>query len=90
MEELTMSVSGICVKEGRKCAYVSFAGADRYAEGTIPDCKITEYRGFTEEEAKQLELYMKMNLGELKRRAAFVDPVRAMMKDGKIENNRKK
>lgn len=83
MEELTMNVSGICERNGRKCAYVSFAAPLVYAEGIIPDCKILDYRGFSEEEAKQLELYMKMNLSELKKRAAMVDPVRAMMKNKK-------
>ena len=80
MEELTMSVSGICRKDGKKLAYVTFSDAERKAEGVIPDCKILSQTGFTEEEAGQLELYMKMNLAELKKQAAAISPLRAMMK----------
>lgn len=52
------------------------------AEGIIPDCKISKQNGFTEEEVCQLELYMKMNLGMLKKTAAAVDPLRAIMRSG--------
>ena len=83
MEELTMSVSGICRKDGKKLAYVTFSDAERKAEGVIPDCKILSQTGFTEEEAGQLELYMKMNLTELKKQAAAISPLRAMMKENR-------
>ncbi len=82
MDELTMSVSGICRKDGVKLAYVTFSDDKRKAEGIIPDCKITKQNGFSEEEIGQLELYMKMNLAELKKQAASVSPLRAMLKDG--------
>ena len=39
-QEINMSVSTVCVKDGEKCAYVSFADRARLAEGKIPDCKI--------------------------------------------------
>ena len=81
MEELTMSVSGICRKDGKKLAYVTFSDDRRKAEGVIPDCRITCSSGFTEEETAQLELYMKMNLQELKKQSAAITPLRAMMKE---------
>ncbi len=81
MEELTMSVSGICRKDGKKLAYVTFSDDRRKAEGVIPDCRITSSSGFTEEETAQLELYMKMNLQELKKQSAAISPLRAMMKE---------
>ncbi|MBR4725149.1 MAG: hypothetical protein K6G45_07165 [Lachnospiraceae bacterium] len=80
-EELTMQVSGICRKDGKKFAYVTFSDGKRLAEGIIPDCKIQNQSGFDENEIGQLELFMKMNLDKLKRKAAGIDPVRAMMKD---------
>ena len=79
-DELNMQVSGICKKEGNKVAYVKFYDSKRSAEGVIPDCRIEKNEGFSEEEKGQLELYMRMNLAELKKRAAKVDPIRAMMK----------
>lgn len=81
LEELTMQVSGICRKDGNKFAYVTFTDGKRYAEGIIPDCKIRSQKGFDEAETGQLELFMKMNLAALKRKAASIDPVRAMMKE---------
>lgn len=81
MEDVTMQVSGICRKDGGKYAHVTFSCEGKYARGTIPDCRITEHEGFTEEEAAQLELFMKMNLAMLKRQAAAINPLRAMMKD---------
>lgn len=81
MDELTMSVSGICRKDGKKCAYVTFTDGKRTAEGVIPDCKITRSVGFSEEETGQLELYMKLNLDSLKKQAAGISPFRAMLRD---------
>ena len=43
-----------------------------FAEGKIPDCKIISNKGFTEEEALQLEEYMGMELMRLKNMAASV------------------
>ena len=80
-DELTMQVSGICRKDGEKFAYVTFSDGKRIAEGVIPDCKIRNQQGFEEDEIGQLELFMKLNLDKLKRKAAAIDPVRAMMKD---------
>ena len=81
MEEMTMTVSPICkTKDGFRQAFVRFENADASAEGTIPDCRIIKSTGFTEEETEQLELYMRMNLGELKRQAASTSVFKALMK----------
>lgn len=71
-QELNMSVSPVCVKDGEKCAYVSFSDATRYAEGRIPDCKIITSKGFSEEEVAGLETYMYQELVKLKRIAAGI------------------
>lgn len=78
-EELTMKVSGICRRDGQKVAYVTFSDAGRNAEGIIPDCKIVKNEGFSDDEAGQLELYLRLNLDTLKKQAAQVSPVRAML-----------
>lgn len=72
-EELKMSVSPICVKNGRKYAFVSFTDGKRTAEGRIPDCAITRNEGFSAQEAQQLEAYMKKELTNLKRMAAEIN-----------------
>ena len=79
MEELTLQVSGISVKDGKKTARVRFTDKDRCAEGSIPDCVITSSTGFTEEEKSQLEDYLRANLSELKKTAAKINPLNAIM-----------
>lgn len=78
--ELNMTVSPVCSKNGEKYAFVSFSDGERSADGKIPDCKITFNKGFTDEEVAQLELYMKMELGNLKKMAAGVGVMDAFLK----------
>lgn len=80
-EELNMSVSPICVKDGKKYAYIMFSDDVRSAEGTIPDCKIINNNGFFEDEVDQLEAYMERSLSELKRIAAAQNAFNAMKKE---------
>ena len=70
--ELNMSVSPVCMKEGKKIAYVSFTDEKRCAEGRIPDCKIVSNKGFSQKEVEQLEIYMENELSRLKRMAAGI------------------
>ncbi len=78
-EELKMSVSPICQKDGKRIAYVSFTDGTRTAEGKIPDCAILSNEGFTEDEVLQLQIYMKQELATLKRMAASVNVMDAFM-----------
>ena len=78
--EMNLSVSPVCVKDGKKCAYVSFTDGERSADGRIPDCKIMSSNGFTEEEVAWLEVYMRMELAKLKRMAAEIRIIDAFLK----------
>ena len=78
--EFTMSVSPICVKNGKKYAFVSFIDGKRSAEGKIPDCKIVSAAGFDRGEIRMLEEYMKRELPMLKKMAAGIRLVDAIMK----------
>ena len=71
-QEMNLSVSPVCEKDGKKCAYVSFTDGERTADGIIPDCKIISSKGFSEEEVAQLEGYMQSELAKLKRMAAGI------------------
>lgn len=79
--ELSISVSPICEKDGKKYAFVSFVDGDKSAEGKIPECKIVTNNGFLEDDIKMLELYMKNDLARLKRMAASVNVIGAFMKE---------
>lgn len=71
--ELKMSVSPICTKDGKKYAFVSFTDGERVAEGKIPDCVITDNQGFDTVQVQQLEAYMKQELPNLKKMAAQIN-----------------
>lgn len=77
---MKMQVSGVCSHGEEKIAYVLFEEEERFAEGVIPECKITNSKGFDTEEINRLEEYMRENLGMLKRHAAGINPITAMMR----------
>lgn len=78
--EVQMSVSPVCMKAGERYAYVSFVDGERVAEGKIPECKLVSNKGFSIEEAEQLEAYMRSELASLKRMAAGIRVFDAFMK----------
>ncbi len=78
--ELNMQVSPVCKKDGQKVVYVTFSDKTRLAEGALPKCEIISNKGFSEEELKRLQQYMKDNLGMLNAMAAEINPIKAMFK----------
>lgn len=80
-DSVSINVSGIIEKNGKKAAWVSFTDGNRFAEGTIPDCRISSNKGFTADEVSQLEAYMKRELASLKKMASGINVMKALMKD---------
>ena len=78
-DTLNMTISGIVPKDGRKHIYVVFEDGKRKAEGYIPDCVITSNHGFSEDEVKMLELYMKHEQDNIRERAKGINPIKALM-----------
>ena len=78
-DELKMSVSPVCVKEGQKYAYVSFTDGDRNAEGRIPEGTIIN-SGFSGEEIAQLEDYMRRERTQLKKMAAGINVMTSFLR----------
>ena len=72
-DELTMSVSPICFKNGKKYAFVRFTDNKKYCEWMIPDAKLKVNHGFTDEEIAGLKFYVKNNMTEIKRMAAQIN-----------------
>lgn len=79
MDEVTLNLSGVVEKDGKKIAYVRFSRGDDFAEGYIPDCIFTKVQGFTDDEVSMLTDYLRANLTELKKRAAGINPLTAIM-----------
>lgn len=77
---MNMIVSGVTAdKEGNKKAYILFDDGDRLLEAVIPECRVLENKGFNEDEVSQMIDYMKANLTSLKKQAAKINPITAMI-----------
>lgn len=85
--ELSLSVSSICQRDGKKIAYVRFTDDGRWAEGEIPTCIITKSHGFTENEVLDLQQYMSANLPQLKQMASKINIMDAFL--GRTPNTEK-
>lgn len=78
---MNMMISGVTVdKEGNKKAYILFEDNGRALEASIPECSVIKNDGFTEDETSQMIDYMKANLTDLKKQAAKINPIKAIMK----------
>lgn len=76
---MNMVVSGIIGSREDKKAIVRFEDGLAYAEGEVPACVINSSSGFTDDQIKQLEEYMKDHLYEIKEQAAKINPMRAFL-----------
>jgi len=78
---MNIIISCVGTKDNKAVAYVRFEEGERFAEGIIPDCKITTQKGFNSDEISQMEDYLRENLSTLKKEAAKINPITAMMKE---------
>ncbi len=78
--EMTMNVSPICEKNGKKFAFVRFSSGQKNCEWKIPDAVLSENSGFSDEEISGLGLYVKSNMKQLKKMAAQINIFEAFKK----------
>lgn len=83
MDEVKMLVSCVVVKENRKIVRVSFVRGKDYAEGILPDGLIENSKGFTAEEVRKLETFMRSNRQDILKEAKAVNPLRNWLGDWK-------
>ncbi|PXV89462.1 hypothetical protein C8E03_106113 [Lachnotalea glycerini] len=67
--ELKMTHSCILSRGKEKIVRVTFESETAYAEGIVPSGIIEKQNGFTEDEVKQLELYLKLNQDDIMKKA---------------------
>lgn len=91
MDEVKMLVSCVVEKEGRKIVRLSFLRerAEKrsmeeghsmdYAEGMLPEGIIVKSEGFTDEEVKKLEAYIRANRQDILKQAKEINPLRNWM-----------
>ncbi len=74
-----MLVSCVVEKEGRKMVRLSFLRGKDYAEGILPDGIVTRSEGFSEEEVRKLEAYIRANRKDILKQAKEINPLRNWM-----------
>lgn len=60
-ENITLTHSSIIAKNGQPYVAVRFERGNDYAEGSVPECKIINSSGFSQEETLRLEEYLREN-----------------------------
>lgn len=76
MDEVKMLISCVVEKEGQKMVRISFLREKDYAEGILPEGMVVKSEGFTQEEVKKLEDYIRANRQDILRQAKEINPFR--------------
>ena len=76
MDEVKMLISCVVEKEGQKMVRISFLRGKDYAEGMLPEGMVVKSEGFTQEEVKKLEDYIRANRQDILRQAKEINPFR--------------
>ena len=79
-QPVNMICSGILRKNGEKIIYVRFERGTDFAEGSLPDAKITSHRGFSTDEIAKFEEYISENRFEIIEQAKSVNVMKYFMK----------
>ncbi len=79
-QPMQMICSGILRKDGNKIIYVRFERGKDFAEGSLPDAKITSHRGFSQDEIRKFEEYMAENRFSIIEQAKSVNLMKNFMK----------
>lgn len=60
-EEMKMTYTSVLTRDNKPLISLSFERGKDKCEGIIPDCIITKNQGFSDEEVKALEHYLRTN-----------------------------
>lgn len=77
---ITMSVSGMTRTKEDKAVYVLFTDREKSAEIAIPGRRVISNKGFSDEEMKQLMMYVEGEQDAIFEAAKKINPITAMMK----------
>ena len=77
--EITMSVSSMTRTKDSKAVYVLFQDGDKSAEIAIPECRLVNNKGFSDEEIAQLTDYVQNEQDSIYELAKKVNPMKAFL-----------
>ncbi|MBP3296625.1 MAG: hypothetical protein J6M27_08590 [Lachnospiraceae bacterium] len=78
--EIQMQVSAGSKKDGKRQLYVLFSRGKDTAEIRLPDYKLMDNSGFTQEEIGQLVEYTKKSQDNILAMSKEINPIKAIMK----------
>lgn len=78
-DEVKMLISCVVEKDGKKMVRLSFLRGKDYAEGILPEGIVEKAQGFTEEEVRKLERYIRANRKDILQQAREINPLRNWM-----------
>lgn len=77
--EITMSVSSMTRNKDNKAIYILFSDGNKSAEFSIPETKLLNNKGFTDEEIEQLSDYINNEKDYIYSIAKKVSPIKGFM-----------
>lgn len=75
-EEMKLTYSGIVSKAGKPCVLLRFERGGDYAEYNLPECKLLQNRGFSDEEKLGIEKYIEHNEKDLLQKAKDITGIK--------------
>ena len=78
-KDIKMSVSSMTRKNDKKAVYVFFQDGDKTAEFTLPGCELVKNNGFSEDDIRQMQVYIDNEQDTIFTMAKQVNPLKAMM-----------
>ncbi len=75
-KDVNFTYSSVVAKDGKPYISVMFERDSDRAEGSLPDCRISKNKGFSDEEVEQLEGYLLEHKQEIIQNAKNLSGVR--------------
>ncbi len=72
-------ISGVMGEGDNKKIYVLFSDNEKSAEGRIPDCTIISNKGFSQDEVKQMEDYLRESKDLIISEAKRINPIKSFL-----------
>ena len=84
--EIKMSVSSMTRHGDDKAIYIMFTDGSKYAEYTLPDCKLISNKDFSDEEIKMLMDYVSNEREAIMSIAKEVNPMKGFLGQPQAKN----
>ena len=72
-------ISGVMGEGDNKKIYVLISDNEKSAEGRIPDCTIISNKGFSQDEVKQMEDYLRESKDLIISEAKRINPIKSFL-----------